>query len=87
MSKKELQKMTRNDEKESQTAHQQRVAELHSRRFQARALLKDHQAMLSAAEEAIYARLDTTLFLAENKMPMSQLKAQLEFVSRRMWRN
>jgi hypothetical protein len=83
VSKKELQKMTRNGEKEPETAHQQRVAELHSRRLQARALLKGHQAMLSAAEEAIYARLDPTLFLSENKMPLSQLKAQLEFVSRR----
>jgi hypothetical protein len=83
VSKKELQKITRNGEKEPETAHQQRVVELDSRRKQARALLKGHQTMLTAAEEAIHARLDATLFLAENKMPMSQLKAQLEFVSRR----
>ena len=64
-------------------AHQQRAEELRNREIQAKAFINGHRVSLSKAEEAIHARLDSVLFLAENKVPMSQLKAQVELLNRR----
>jgi hypothetical protein len=65
------------------SAHQQRVEELRNREIQAKAFIQGHRVSLSKAEEAIHARLDSVLFLAENKVPMSQFKAQVELLNRR----
>ena len=54
------------------SAHQQRVEELRNREIQAKAFINGHRVSLSKAEEAIHARLDSVLFLAENKVPVSQ---------------